>query len=221
MPSSNEVSPDAANGSTISVQLEKKTGRGGGSGKGRPPGLHTPHMLIPDVEDIIIGSIRIGLTIQRACALAKISPSTYYKWQKRSLEDPDSQEGQFIARVKEAEAKWAKEVVGVIHKDITVNENSDLALKMLSKRLPEDYGDKKEIINTNINIELSQQTEIKIDQMIDRLSTEELDALTRRLLIPGPTDASGIQPEVIEGQWTEETSSLHQVPVPRIPTYTT
>jgi hypothetical protein len=174
------------------------------------------------VEKKWLEGVSQGMTIARAAALAGVSTATLTRWRKDITINPGTHLASFFEKLSQAEAEWALGYAEVINDEVTKGKNADLALRMLARRLPEDYGEKREVnvTQTNLNIDVRASAEAKIDEIIGQMEPEQLDGLIRAILQPPSRREGGPGEEVIEGQWKETTAPLHQVPLPRLPTHT-
>jgi hypothetical protein len=79
--------------------------------------------------------IREGLSYETCCDLAGIGRQTFYDWEKRARENPESRYGQFERAVRQANAEAIRTLHGEARKSNP--------LWVLERRFPELYGPPK------------------------------------------------------------------------------
>ncbi len=94
-------------------------------------------IITPEVCQNLTKILELGHSITLACQYAQISRDSYYKYVKKDQE--------FSDKMERAKNYLLIEASSVIAKQIIKNKNVKIAQWYLEKKLPDDFGIKKEI----------------------------------------------------------------------------
>lgn len=137
-----------------------------------------PTVRTPAVRRAVLAALRKGHPVKTAARLAGIAPSTLFLW---AHDEPD-----FSDRIEAAKSKALAVLHNVVWKG--AKESPALALEVLARRAPEDYGrvDRSKLTITDERpsgdeMDLSKLTEAEL---------EWLDAITRKAR-PTPAEGTG------------------------------
>lgn len=136
-----------------------------------------PTKLTDEVVNKLEEAFSIGCSIEEACFYANISRQSYYNWEKENKELFD----RFNELKQKPILKARQSVVNGL-------SDSEFALKFLSKKKRDEFGDRLDLttngkdINNNQTINLSAFTQEELDN---------LEQLTRKAISTTNTDTEG------------------------------
>lgn len=71
----------------------------------------------PELVEEFVEAVELGMSIRRASALVGVNPWTVYDWMKKGEQDPESEYGEFTARLEQARAKLQRRALDVVVED--------------------------------------------------------------------------------------------------------
>ena len=148
-----------------------------------PAGRNTK--LTPETTEKICKALREGNTRRVSAILGGIGESTFYDWLERA--DPkhdnfDERYAEFSEAVARAEAEYEAEMVEVIRRDARNHPKGNgfqAAFRWLEKRKPQDWGDKSQVKQTNVNINLEELNDEELDMLTNGEDPERVYKLSR------------------------------------------
>ena len=94
---------------------------------------------------ILLTAIQKGYSRRASCGLAGITVGTLRNWLINGRDDPDSEFADFCADFQQAEATAESAITDVVLEDALENRSFQAASWWLTKRRPEDYGNRTEV----------------------------------------------------------------------------
>jgi transposase-like protein len=104
----------------------------------RPRGPGRPSKLTPQVESIVLNGIRCGASYKGACVAAGIHPTTLSAWKRKAKEQPHSEYGAFIRKLRKADQEGI--VACVAHIQKAAQKDWRAAAWLLERRDPKRFS---------------------------------------------------------------------------------
>jgi hypothetical protein len=140
--------------------------------------------LTASLEDQIVTAVRSGAPLEVAAQAVGVPPSTFWEWmargEGRGTRPATRQYADFAERVRKAEAEVHVLTVGAVRQAVT-RGNWQASLAWMRLRWPKHYAERSEVSGPE-----GRAIPLEIVGLLEGMSDEDLDAISRRLRNPGP-----------------------------------
>ena len=126
--------------------------------------------MTPDVQENLLKSVKLGMTLALAAQRAGITPQTAHNWRKRGEEEGDGPFFDFSVELARARSQGVATLLGKVWEAIA---NGDVASArwLLAHLEPEAFGDKgaqmTQVMNAQVNAQVASNAESMSDQQIE------------------------------------------------------
>jgi len=149
-------------------------------------GRGRPLKLTEERTQILVENIDLGMPYRLACQAAGIAFQTFNEWMKQGAHEKDIGEDtiytDFHDRIKKAEADCARGCLQRIREKVLKNNSPYYDTWMLSRRYPDDFGERQHITSDNKN----QNENVNVN--VDATSPEEIRSSILSGLSSQPTE---------------------------------